>query len=138
MDAVLRTFQTLYPSLREVNLVWEPLASHTLGLCVNNWAGPYIAMSKKMRCKENRPTCIKLSPNMVNKEEQTLTLLHEIAHAVTPYIERKVKNEWLPVHHSHVFYTNFLAILRIAHGYGFISKLHTVKSVKCWDGKQGV
>jgi hypothetical protein len=61
------------------------------------------------------------------------TFLHELSHAMTPYCERKVKNEWIRIDHSHYFYENFLRMTQLSHSYGLTPKEFTLQELKRKD-----
>ena len=56
-----------------------------------------------------------------------------MCHAVTPYCERKVKNQWIRFDHSHLFYNNFLDIINIAYSLNIIDRTYTLKELKQKD-----
>ena len=57
-----------------------------------------------MRSKKTKSNIIHLTQGDAH---MLMVLLHELAHVMTPYIERKVKGEWIRIDHSNVFYENF-------------------------------
>lgn len=136
MENVYNVYKVKYPILQRVSLVVEPMLHHTAGMCLAESCGDYVYISNKLRSKTNVPTCIKLNSNLIGQEEKILTLLHEIAHVLTPYVERKVKQIWQPCAHSHLFYANFLILIQMAYQHHFVSRSYTLTSLKAWDGKQ--
>ena len=42
-------------------------------------------------------------------------------HAITPQLERKVKNEYIRIDHSRLFYENFLELLNLAYKLKYIN-----------------
>jgi len=59
---------------------------------------------------------MKINGNLVEETFVVLTLLHEIAHILTPVVQEKdkVTNKWFFNNHSLLFYQNFTKMLRWA------------------------
>lgn len=137
LDNVLSIFKKKYEHIRNVyiELVSTP-QDNCAGKCVMDLVGDFKYIGK-MRSKDVRVDYIQIHNDPTYKiDDLIMTLLHEISHAITPYIERKVKNDWIIMDHSHKFYENFLLILDIAYQNKIITKKYDLRSLKNYDGKQ--
>lgn len=85
----------------------------------------------KMRERKIRPYGIVLNHEL---EHRNFVLLHEIAHCVSPYVERKHKDEWVKVDHDRQFYDNFMIIISLANKAGlFDKKFQNLDDLKRYD-----
>ena len=97
--------------------------------CIADKIGDYISI-KKGRIRNIVPRKIILTDAALKKKEDELLFIfiHECTHAITPQFERKVKNEYVRIDHSRLFYENFLELLNLAHKLKYID--YTFSDVK--------
>ena len=133
IEEILKFYKGIYKKLEPVYIKILPEIKNTncIGRCNLETYGDFMFIGK-MRYKKTKANYIELTQSDKNI---TFTLLHEISHAITPYYERKVKNEWIIVDHSDKFYKNFLEITKIAYENKIIDKEYTLKMLKREDAK---
>jgi len=121
---ILNEFKKIYP---ELSLVKIKYFSHDnfIGCCETTKYGDF-TYEGKFRYQLIIPKIIKLK---TQDEAIIFTLLHEIAHAITPYYERKIKNEWIRLDHSDKFYKNFHKIMLDAYEMKIVDKQFTLKKI---------
>jgi hypothetical protein len=85
---------------------------------------------KKGRIINILPKKIILSDVALKKKDEDLLFIfiHECTHAITPRVERKVKNEYVRIDHSRLFYEKFLELLNVAYNLKYIN--HTFSNIK--------
>jgi hypothetical protein len=84
----------------------------------------------KNRFKNIKPNYIELVEGYDNI---LFTLLHEIAHCISKYRERKIKDEWISLYHGDDFYKNYLEVIKIAYDNNIIDKKITIDNIKKFD-----
>jgi len=88
--------------------------------------------------KKNRTCDIKVTSINVIDQDQfdiVLTLIHEMAHALSPHYERKINGEYIHIEHSHLFYDKFLELLNFAYDNKIVNKKYDLKQLKIDDKK---
>jgi hypothetical protein len=128
---ILNIFSNKYPSLKNVGIKTNLSNKSFQGLCNSVTVGDFTYF-KKIRCKNVLAHSITIDITQ-SKNSALFTFLHEMCHAVTPYCERKVKNQWIRFDHSHLFYNNFLIITNIAFSLNIIDRPYTLKELKQKD-----
>lgn len=133
IEEILKFYKGIYKELESVHIKILPEIKNTncIGRCNLETYGDFMFVGK-MRYKKTKANYIELTQSDKNI---TFTLLHEISHAITPYYERKVKNEWIILDHSDKFYKNFLEITKIAYENKIIDKEYTLEMLKREDVK---
>jgi Zn-dependent peptidase ImmA (M78 family) len=128
---ILRAFSKIYAQLENVKLKTELSHDSFQGYCVSEEVGEF-TYAGKMRMKNTITQYIAI--DTTNDPANVLfTFLHEMAHAITPYCERKVKNTWVRLDHSDRFYKNFFDIMEIAFAKGFVNIPYTMRELKKKD-----
>ncbi len=100
-------------------------------MTVNDLFGEYYYITNKMRCRDIIPSDIIIEENTL--DVMIFTLLHEITHTITPYVERKIKDVWINMDHSNIFYDNFLKIIEHAYNNKIINKQYDMKQLRQKD-----
>jgi hypothetical protein len=128
---VFSFFKVKYPELKQVKLEFTPYTnkykyqgrSHidVIGSFENNG---------KNRYKKIKPLSIELIDGYSNI---LFTLLHEIAHCITKYRERKIKEEWVILDHGDDFYKSYHDILNYAYEKKIIQKKFSLNEIKKFD-----
>ena len=107
---IYKQYQRIYPELKEVKLILNKSCriDGCEGICHIELIGNYITEGKR-RYRLTKVHKIELNQDISEKRKK-FALLHEMAHAITPVYERKIKDEWIIPHggHDHEFYQSFL------------------------------
>ena len=127
-NGMIKEFSLVYPELKDVKLKIIKNDDY-IGACNSVYYGEFFYIGK-MRYKMQKTDSIFLTENDKNI---MLSFLHEIAHAITPYYERKVKNIWIRMDHSDKFYKNFFDIVSLAYQKKFITKMISMSELKKQD-----
>lgn len=112
---ILKSFTKKYPILKDVQIELLPynISSSGDGECYYDLIGDYIVIGKN-RYRKIRPFRITIVDNE-SKHKLAFVLLHEIAHAISDYCERRLVNgEWIRKDHNREFYTKFLEVIKVA------------------------
>lgn len=127
-ENILKQFSKIYEELKDVKIKFQ---SHDLfkGYCNSIPIGEYEHIGK-MRYKQKKTISITINPDLPDK---LFVFLHEMTHAITPYYERKVKNEWIRLDHSDKFYTNFHKVMEIAFKLNIVDNVYDMKELKRRD-----
>lgn len=102
---ILKKFHLNIPIVYHDANEWKDRFGHAELDTIGDW----IYLSNKTRCKKVKPISIHL---MRGDPEIKDTLLHEIAHCLCMYQERKVKGVWVPIFHGHLFEAKFRDVIR--------------------------
>ena len=131
VNKILNIYKKKYPELNKLHIKIVPLNNDStcVGKCELTLIGEFINIGK-MRYRHVIPDFIQLTEN---DKDITFTLLHEISHAITPYYERKVKDQWICMDHSDKFYKNYLDVVKIAFFNKIIDKEYDMKALKIRD-----
>ena len=127
---IYKIFQKKYPLLNNVNLkiIKYNVDIDYEGKCVYDTLNDYIIDGKSRYCN------IKvLSIEIVDHGDKIFTLLHEMAHALSLHYERKIKDEYVYIEHSHLFYNKFMELIKYAYDNHIINKLYDIKKLKLVD-----
>ena len=130
-------FSKKYPCFKEVEIEICPYNNLYVARCMADKIGDYILI-KKGRIRNIIPRKIILTDAALKKKEDELLFIfiHECTHAITPQFERKVKNEYVRIDHSRLFYENFLELLNLAHKLKYIDYTFTdVKDLMIKDNR---
>lgn len=125
---ILDEFKKLYPEIKNVKLKYFT-HNKFVGCCYCTTVGDYI-YEGKFRYKHIQPKFINIT---LTDKSIVKTLLHEIAHAITPQYERKVKDEWIQMDHSDKFYKNFHKIILQAYDLKIVDKQYTMQELRKLD-----
>ena len=115
-------FSKKYPCFKNVEIETCPYNNLYVARCMVDVIGDYEQI-KKGRIINILPRKIVLSDVALKKKEEDLLFIfiHECTHAITPRVERKVKNEYIRIDHSRLFYENFLVLLDLAYNLKYIN-----------------
>lgn len=127
-ENILKEFAKIYEEFKNVKVKFQ---EHDIfkGYCTSYPIGDYGYVGK-MRYKLKKTTAITINPKL---QDVTFVFLHEMSHVITPYYERKVKNEWIRLDHSDKFYTNFHKVIEIAYKLKIINTMYDMKELKRRD-----
>lgn len=122
-------FSKIYPCFKYVDIETCIYNNLYIARCVGDITGDY-KIIKKGRIINILPKKIILSDVALKKKEDDLLFIfiHECTHAITPRVERKVKNEYVRIDHSRLFYENFLELLNVAYNLKYIN--YTFSNIK--------
>ncbi len=128
INNILKLYQKIFPVLEGVYIKIVPKIKNSdcIGRCNFEVVGKFIFI-EQVRYKHIRPKYIELTQNDKNI---IFTLLHELAHAITPHYEKKVDDRWTIIDHSDYFYDNYLKIMNIAYENNIINKKYTFEMLK--------
>ena len=130
-------FSKKYPCFKVVEIEICPYNNLYVARCMVDKIGDYISI-KKGRIRNIIPRKIILTDAALKKKEDELLFIfiHECTHAITPQFERKVKNEYVRIDHSRLFYENFLELLNLAHKLKYIDYIFSdVKDLMIKDNR---
>ena len=115
-------FSKKYPCFNNIEIETCYYNNLYIARCMVDIIGDY-KLIKKGRIINILPRKIILSDVALKKKEEDLLFIfiHECTHAITPRVERKVKNEYIRIDHSRLFYENFLELLEIAYNLKYIN-----------------
>lgn len=135
LDIIFEKFKTKFKVFETVTLsVMDrdyKLEYH--GRCITDLAGDYFIVGKN-RFKKIKPLKIEIHRSG-NPNHDKLTLLHEMAHAITDYCERKTKSGWIVMDHNRNYYENFLTIMNSAYDMKIVDEKYTIESLRKIDCK---
>ena len=122
-------FSKIYPCFKHVDIETCSYNNLYIARCVGDITGDY-KIIKKGRIINILPKKIILSDVALKKKEDDLLFIfiHECTHAITPRVERKVKNEYVRIDHSRLFYEKFLELLNVAYNLKYIN--YTFSNIK--------
>ena len=122
-------FSKKYPCFKNVEIETCTYNNLYIARCMVDVIGDYEQI-KKGRIINVLPKKIILSDVALKKKEEDLLFIfiHECTHAITPRVERKVKNEYIRIDHSRLFYENFLELLDLAYNLIYIN--YTFSNIK--------
>jgi len=122
-------FSKIYPCFKHIDIETCSYNNLYIARCVGDITGDY-KIIKKGRIINILPKKIILSDVALKKKDEDLLFIfiHECTHAITPRVERKVKNEYVRIDHSRLFYENFLELLNVAYNLKYIN--YTFSNIK--------
>ena len=122
-------FSKIYPCFKHVDIETCSYNNLYIARCVGDITGDY-KIIKKGRIINILPKKIILSDVALKKKDEDLLFIfiHECTHAITPRVERKVKNEYVRIDHSRLFYEKFLELLNVAYNLKYIN--YTFSNIK--------
>ena len=122
-------FSKIYPCFKHVDIETCSYNNLYIARCVGDITGDY-KIIKTGRIINILPKKIILSDVALKKKDEDLLFIfiHECTHAITPRVERKVKNEYVRIDHSRLFYEKFLELLNVAYNLKYIN--YTFSSIK--------
>lgn len=129
LNNITRELSINYPVLKNVKIKIVQNNGIFIGKCDSVPYGEYMYIGK-MRYKNSITSCITL---LETDKNIMFTFFHEITHAITPYYERKVKNNWIRMDHSDKFYKNFMDIMKYAYEKKYINKTYNLSELKKRD-----
>lgn len=130
---ILNKYSKIYRELDNVKVKARDMShSNFQGYCYSHPVGEF-TIEGKIRYKRVVTDYIILDISNPDKAQIMFTFLHEMSHAITPYCERKVKNQWIRLDHSHKFYESFRQIMEIAFAQGIVDKQYTISDLKRKD-----
>lgn len=127
-ESIIKNFEKVFVEFKNVKIKFKS-NEYFCGMCVSEPYGEYFYIGK-MRYRLTKIKSIILNPNSPNL---IFTFLHECSHVITPYYERKVKNNWIRLDHSDKFYANFMKIIQIANELKIIDLKCTIRELKKLD-----
>ncbi len=89
-NKIIKDFSKLHKELQNVKIKIGMDDGTYEGMCYSENFGEF-TYEGKLRMKQINTSCIILKNATIN------VLLHEMAHAITPYCERKRKEEWIRI-----------------------------------------
>ena len=126
---IIKLYSNAYPQLKNIKLDVIVGDKKYAGLCHSELIGEFV-LCGKFRYKNIKASKITISKN---DPDWMFTLLHEICHVITPYYERKIKNKWIKLDHSHKFYNNLCVIFDFAYKNKVIDSIVTLDRLKLMD-----
>ena len=122
-------FSKKYPCFKNVDIEICSYNNLYVARCLVDKVGDY-KLIKKGRIRNVIPRKIILTDVALKKKEDEVLFIfiHECTHAITPQVERKVKNEYVRIDHSRLFYENFLELLNLAYELKYIN--YTFSNIK--------
>jgi len=122
-------FSKIYPCFEHIDIETCSYNNLYIARCVGDITGDY-KIIKKGRIINILPKKIILSDVALKKKDEDLLFIfiHECTHAITPRVERKVKNEYVRIDHSRLFYEKFLELLNVAYNLKYIN--YTFSNIK--------
>lgn len=122
-------FSKTYPCFKHIEIETCSYNKLYIARCIVDTEGDYNVI-KKGRILNIIPKKIILSDIALKKKDEDLLFIfiHECTHAITPQVERKVKNEYVRIDHSRLFYENFLKLLNLAYELKYIN--YTFSNIK--------
>lgn len=122
-------FSKKYPCFKNVEIEICCYNNLYVARCLVDKVGDY-KLIKKGRIRNVIPRKIILTDVALKKKEDEVLFIfiHECTHAITPQVERKVKNEYIRIDHSRLFYENFLELLNLAYELKYIN--YTFSNIK--------
>lgn len=122
-------FSKKYPCLKNIEIETSCYNNLYIAICIVDKIGDY-KLIKKGRIRNVIPRKIILTDVLLKKKEDEILFIfiHECTHAITPQLERKVKNEYIRIDHSRLFYENFLELLNLAYELKYIN--YTFSNIK--------
>lgn len=110
---VFNRLKEVYPQLAPIKLkqIGSTNGKRYHGMAKLNFEDKEFTTDGKSRWKDIAPSCIQLDFSL---KDALYVLLHEVAHCLVPYYERKVKGEWVRIEHDRAFYAKLLEVIEQA------------------------
>jgi len=137
INKLIIDFSKKYPFLKNIEIETCSYNNLYIARCLVDKSGDYILI-KKGRIRNVIPKKIILTEAVLNKNEDDILFIfiHECTHAITPHFERKVKNEYVRIDHSRLFYDNFLELLNLAYQLKYINyRFSNIKDLMIKDNR---
>ena len=116
LEKILSLFTQSYSQFKDVKITQIPFNNLYIARCNADKDGDYYII-KKNRLINVIPTEIILTDKAMKLsiDKLTFVFIHECSHGITPHVERKVKNKYVRIDHSRLFYNNFYILLKLAY-----------------------